>query len=158
MISHQPPDYTCPFCKNMAGRYGEFHTAEDIVYEDANVYSFISPHWWESNPGHALVVPRVHHENIYQIPAETLSHVYQAVKRVAMAMRQTYGCRGISTRQNNEPSGGQDVWHLHVHVFPCHGEDNPRNYLGEFRFADAAARAPYARKLRDGLAALESKL
>ena len=144
-------------CSNMLGRYSEFHTAADVVHEDEDTYAFISPHWYESHPGHALVVPRAHFENLYQIPAEILGRVYAAVQRIAVAMRGSYQCRGISTRQNNEPSGGQDVWHLHVHIFPCHGADGSRNYLGEFRFADAAARAPYAQKLRDRLARMSAE-
>jgi hypothetical protein len=40
------------------------------------------------------------------------------------------------------------------HRPPRYGEGVSRNYLGEFRFADAAVRAPYARKLREGLAAI----
>ncbi len=43
-----------------------------------------------------------------------------AVQRVAVAVKTAYGCNGVSTRQHNEPAGGQDVWHLH-HVFPPMG-------------------------------------
>ena len=39
-------------------------------------------------------------------------------------MKAAYGCPGISTCQHNEPAGGQDVWHFHVHVFPRYLEDN----------------------------------
>jgi diadenosine tetraphosphate (Ap4A) HIT family hydrolase len=47
--------------------------------------------------------------------------IYDLVRRIAM--RHTYGCDGISTRQHNEPAGYQDVWHFHLHVFPrYHGD------------------------------------
>jgi len=35
-----------------------------------------------------------------------------------MALRAAYGCEGTSTRHYNEPAGNQDVWHIHIHVFP----------------------------------------
>jgi diadenosine tetraphosphate (Ap4A) HIT family hydrolase len=42
----------------------------------------------------------------------------QAIRDTALALKTAFDCPGVSTRQHNEPAGNQDVWHLHVHVFP----------------------------------------
>jgi histidine triad (HIT) family protein len=98
--------------------------------------------------GHVLVIPNEHYENIYDIPQDLLVEVYKVVQKVAIAIRSTYDCEGTSTRQHNEPAGGQDVWHLHVHVFPRHENDQLYQNDDQNNFVDAAARAPYARKLQ----------
>lgn len=108
----------------------------------------IAPKWWVNNPGHVLVVPNKHYENIYDIPEELLSEVYKIVQKVAIAIRSTYGCDGTSTRQHNEPVGNQDVWHLHVHVFPRYENDHLYQNHEKKRFVDATARAHYAKKLQ----------
>ena len=72
----------------------------------------ISKHWYSSNPGHALVIPLAHHENIYALPDDLAGRIARMARRVASAMRRGYPCDGVTVRQNNEPAGDQDVWHL----------------------------------------------
>ncbi len=69
-------------------------------------------------------------------------------KRVAAAIRETYGCHGISMRQHNEPAGNQDVWHFHVHVFPRYEDDDLYRNLLRVRWTTKKERAPYAERLR----------
>jgi len=45
-------------------------------------------------------------------------------RRAALALKEAYQCGGVSTRQHNEPSGYQDVWHYHLHVFPRYENDD----------------------------------
>lgn len=151
-IRHEPGGYDCPFCRIQAGRFNEHNQAADVVGVTDLAFARISPKWWPGNPGAALVIPRAHHENLYDLPAEVGHAVWDLTQRVAVAMRAAYDCDGISTRQHNEPAGNQDVWHLHVHVFPRHADD--RLYLrdGEARWASPAERAPYAASLAAALA------
>jgi histidine triad (HIT) family protein len=148
MFNHQPPDYNCPFCRVAAGEEDEHAGKNDIIYENADVLAKIAPKWWVNNPGAVLVVPKHHYENIYDAPDEIVSEVYKDVKMVAIAIRSTYDCEGTSTRQHNEPAGNQDVWHLHVHVFPRNKDDDLYLNHENKAFVDAATRAPYAEKLR----------
>lgn len=111
--------------------------------------AFIAPGTWPNNKGHVIVIPTGHHENIYDMPDEALEVVYKLVKKLSVAIRKTYGCDGTSTRQHNEPSGDQDVWHFHVHVFPRYKDDNL--YRTDRISIDAAERAPYAKKLKSYL-------
>jgi histidine triad (HIT) family protein len=71
-----------------------------------------------------LVVPIAHIENIYALPDELGTPLLRLTRRVATALREVYGCDGTSIRQHNEPAGNQDVWHVHIHVYPrYHGDD-----------------------------------
>ncbi|MFC7484953.1 HIT family protein [Luedemannella flava] len=121
---------------------------EDIVRRTERAAALIAPRWWPNNPGHVIVVPIGHHEHLYAIPAEDYRAVGDLVREVAIAIRETYGCDGVSTRQHNEPAGNQDVWHLHVHVFPRYeGDDLYRSQaLPGWRTLDE--RQLYARRLK----------
>ena len=61
-------------------------------------------------------------------------------------MRASYDCAGISTRQHNEPAGNQDVWHLHVHVFPRHHDDRLYEQHLATRWVTPSEREPYAER------------
>ncbi|HSE29629.1 MAG TPA: HIT family protein [Candidatus Saccharimonadales bacterium] len=148
MYKHEPKEYLCPFCHFLAGNEDKYNNTEDIVYQTKLATAFVSPKWWINNPGHVLVVPNGHYENIYNIPDEHLAEVAKVTKKVAIAIRETYNCAGTSTRQHNEPAGNQDVWHLHVHVFPRHESDDLYLNTNEHRFVNEAERKPYADKLK----------
>lgn len=113
--------------------------------------AFIAPKWWVNNPGHVIVIPNQHFENIYDIPDSLLGAIYATAKQIAVAIRNTYNCTGTSTRQHNEPDGNQDVWHFHVHVFPRHKGDNLYTNHEHKQFVSPAERKVYADLLRPHL-------
>ncbi len=116
MISHAPADYSCPFCRNI-NEGGADHPLEMIrVYDDVVVK--MNPKWWRANRGALLVVPKEHHENVFDLPVGLGTPIQIAVRDAAIALKTAFECDGVSTRQHNEPAGYQDVWHYHVHVFP----------------------------------------
>ena len=60
--------------------------------------------------------------------------------------QQAFECDGTSTRQHNEPAGNQDLWHLHVHVFPrFEGDDLYRSW---YRESTPEERLDFAARLR----------
>jgi histidine triad (HIT) family protein len=152
MYNHKPENYTCPFCNYAAGKYTDLNDEDSIVYQDDVVLAFIAPTTWPNNKGHVIVVPIEHFENIYDISDQASDAVYRMVKRISIAIRETYGCDGTSTRQHNEPNGGQDVFHFHVHVFPRYENDNL--YITERISIGVQERAVYAKRLRDYFATL----
>lgn len=153
-MNHEPDNYLCPFCDWLAGNETEQKRQDDIVLEDQHTVAFISPKWWISNPGHVIVIPKTHVENIYVIDDALLGRIATATKRVAQALRATYeNCAGISTRQHNEPAGNQDVWHFHVHVFPRYPDDHLYENHASTRHASPAERHVYAARLRNYFAA-----
>lgn len=148
MFGHEPAGYGCPFCALVAGVDSEVSDQQDIVARTDEAVAFIAARWWPNNHGHVLVVPTEHHESLYDLPAPCGHAVHDLVQRVAVALRQTYGCDGTSTRQHNEPEGGQDVWHYHVHVFPRYKGDDLYSSKPYPEFVAARDRRPFANKLR----------
>jgi histidine triad (HIT) family protein len=149
MYNHEPKGYVCPFCLLASGLETGTTGQADVVYRDELVTALISLHWRENNPGHVLVVPNAHYENVYDLPPELGTPLQRAVRDVAQAMKRAYGCAGVSTVQHNEPHGNQDVWHYHVHVFPRYENDNL--YLSRRQLTTPEERLPYAEKLREAL-------
>ncbi|MBB4690836.1 HIT family protein [Paractinoplanes abujensis] len=150
MFNHEPEGYDCPFCRLVAGEDDPagVNLQADIVRRNTLATAFVSPSWWPHNPGNVLVVADAHHENLYDLPSACGHAVHDLVREVAVAMRHTYGCDGISVRQHNEPAGHQTAWHYHVHVFPRYPGDNLYALPSRPGFVPAAERLPYALKLR----------
>lgn len=151
MFSHAPGGYICPFCLFVRGVENEhvLSVESDKVYSDAFVTALISLHQWPNNPGHVIIIPNQHFENIFDLPLEVATHIHDAARRLALIMKKVYGCDGISTRQHNEPAGNQDVWHYHLHLFPRYKNDN---LYGSLKcLMPASERAVYAQRLRSGL-------
>lgn len=144
-VSHEPPDYACPFCGILrCVPHAKMATQpEEVVLRGDGVAAFISRDQWPNNPGHVLVVPEAHIENLYALPDELAVALQSATRRLALALKRAYDCPGTSTRQHNEPAGNQDVWHYHIHVFPRFHDDDlygsrPRALTRETRLQQAA--------------------
>jgi len=121
VYNHAPADYRCPFCRNVTT--GGSDLPLEIVHRTEQMFVKMNPRWPPRNAGAALVIPVQHFENLYDLPVELGTSIQRAVRDTAFAMKSAFGCDGVSTRQHNEPAGGQDVWHYHVHVFPRFGDD-----------------------------------
>lgn len=120
MYSHTPEGYQCPLCEIAAGLDNSdgWTTQAEVVLRNEHIVAWINPQWWPENHGAVVISPIAHFENIFDFPPAHAVHIQAAARLVALAMKECYGCDGISTRQHNEPAGNQDVWHYHVHVFP----------------------------------------
>jgi histidine triad (HIT) family protein len=138
----------CFFCRFLAGTESEWNRESDVVLRTAQTTAFVSPRRWPENPGNVIVVPNAHVRNLESCPDDLLGAVFATAKRVAIAMRTAYGCDGTSTRQHNGAGAGQEVDHLHVHVFPRSAGDRLYERDAEYRFAPPEERAPYAERLR----------
>lgn len=152
MYNHAPQDYKCPFCILSKGVETEYNSAIDIVWEDKNTIAFVSPKWWINNPANVLDIPKEHFENIYDIPEDILADVYKTAKKIALAIKESYPSEGTSMRQHNEPDGGQDVWHFHVHVFPRYKNDRLYQNHDNKRFVKKEEKQEYVKKLKQHLA------
>jgi len=106
----------CIFCKIIAGEI-PCHK----VYEDDQVLAFldIKP----LNPGHILVVPKKHYENIEEITEEELTALILAIKKIGLLIKEKLGVTGYNISENNGEVAGQEVMHLHFHVIPRHSDD-----------------------------------
>lgn len=150
MYNHAPENYHCPFCQLASGvDLDQKHSMQtDIVYKDEDIIVFIARDGWPGNEGHALIAPAKHYENIYDLPDSLIPKIYGMEKRIAIAMKKAYNTGGISSRQHNEPIGGQDVWHYHLAVLPRY--ENDELYLNIYKrnFIDPKVREDFANRLK----------
>jgi histidine triad (HIT) family protein len=148
MYHHAPVHYRCPFCL-IASQQTDASietNLDDIVLANEQVTAFVSSRWWPHNPGHVIIIPNQHYENIYDLPLSAATAIHTVAREIALAMKQQYHCPGISTRQHNEPAGNQDVWHYHLHVFPRYHND--QLYVNQRHRTTPEQRQPYAIQLR----------
>jgi histidine triad (HIT) family protein len=154
MYNHAPNNYHCPICLGVQGIENE-HTLllkQDLVYQDDLVSAFINSFWVKNNPGHVIIVPNEHIENIYEMTEALGAHIFAVSKRVALAMKEVYHCDGITTMQNNEPAGDQHAFHYHLHIYPRYeGDELHQNMMNKKEVADQGKRAEFASKLRKNL-------
>jgi histidine triad (HIT) family protein len=100
---------TCLFCRIAQGEI-----PSKKVYEDEEVLVFhdINP----AAPVHLLMIPKEHVENLLAVePRHTalLGKMLALAPRLAREQGATDGFRIVI---NNGPDGGQEVYHLHIHV------------------------------------------
>ena len=77
--------------------------------------------------GHVLLVPRVHHETLAELPPELVDPLFRQARRLAAAMEEGLGAAGSFVAINNRVS--QSVPHLHVHVVPRQRKDGLRGFF-----------------------------
>lgn len=104
----------CIFCKIIKGEIPSYTIYEDEIVK---VFLDISP---VSN-GHALIVPKQHFENMYDIDLEVQKHIEEISKKIGKLLKEKMNCTGITRMQNNEH--GQDVKHYHMHIIPRYNHD-----------------------------------
>jgi histidine triad (HIT) family protein len=78
-------------------------------------------------PGHALLVPRVHHETLADLPASLVSRLFGNAQRLARAVERAFAADGSFVAVNNRVS--QSVPHVHVHVVPRRFGDGLRGFF-----------------------------
>lgn len=101
----------CVFCK-IANK--EF--SAEVVYEDSAVTAVLDIH--PIAPGHTMILPKIHAENILDLPDSQVAPVFLAVKRVTELLNNAYHPDGFTIGINHGKWAGQAVDHLHVHVIP----------------------------------------
>jgi histidine triad (HIT) family protein len=129
---------SCIFCAIAAGE-----TPAHVVLDDEDFVAFLDRR--PLFPGHVLLVPRAHHEAIWDLPAELLAPLGERVQRLSVAVRDAMGGDGAFNAVNNVVS--QSVPHLHVHVVPRKRKDGLRGFFwprttygSDDEAADVAAR------------------
>ena len=107
----------CIFCK-LAN--GEIPT--NTIYEDDcfRVILDAAP----ATKGHALILPKEHFANIYELNDEYASKLMPVAKKVVTEMTDILKCEGFNLIQNNGSLAGQTVFHFHLHLIPRYSDDN----------------------------------
>ena len=104
-------DDNCIFCKLANGDIPTNTVYED---EDFRVILDAAP----ATKGHALILPKQHFADIYEIEDETLAKAAKLAKKVITREKELLGCDGYNVVQNNGEAAGQTVFHFHMHLIP----------------------------------------
>jgi len=117
----------CVFCRIVAG------TADaSVVYEDDRLLAFcdLSP----VNPGHLLIIPKVHGVGLVNLAEPDASRMFTVARRLAAAVRSSgLRCEGVNLFLADGKAAGQEVFHVHLHVFPRYVGDRFRLHSGQRR-------------------------
>ena len=132
----------CLFCKIVAGEL-----PSEIVQEDEHTLAFMDINPWTR--GHALVIPRNHSRNLYEVDEEDLRRTAAGAKRLARRMRDALGCDGVNLLNASEPAAWQTVFHFHIHVIPRYDGD-PLQLPVRPRQAEQEELSQVASELRGG--------
>ena len=106
----------CIFCKIANGEIPSNTIYED---DDFRVILDLGP----ATKGHALVLPKKHYADLFEIPEETVAGAVKVAKKVAGIMKEKLGCDGLNLVQNNGEAAGQTVMHFHLHIIPRYKDD-----------------------------------
>ena len=99
----------CIFCRIAAGSL-----PADIVYQDEQVVVFRDIH--PRAPVHLLLIPRIHIASLNELAPEhdeLMAHMLRLLPGLA---RQQGLDTGFRTIINTGKGGGQEVFHLHIHL------------------------------------------
>lgn len=111
----------CIFCKIVAGDIPCFK-----IYETEQMLGFldIGP----VNKGHALIIPKMHYENIWEIPSDLGSEIVSAAQVAGKAIVEATGADGLNLMMNNNEAAGQLVFHAHLHLIPRFKDDGIKHW------------------------------
>lgn len=119
-----------------------------MVYQDRDVMVLL-----DINPvqkGHALVIPKKHFVDIWDVPPDVLTRVVVVTKLVAQRMKEVWDTEGVNTFSANGKPAGQDVYHFHMHVIPL-GKGERTKFVTWWRGAMGKAERPELDKLAEEL-------
>jgi histidine triad (HIT) family protein len=107
----------CIFCEILAGK-----VPASVVVRDGRCMAFmdIQP----INAGHVLVVPEDHAARLADLPEETGARMFRTAQRIAAALYEGgLDCEGVNLFLADGEAAGQEVFHVHLHVFPRFEEE-----------------------------------
>jgi len=107
----------CVFCDILEGKL-----PGSRVYQDELCTAFmdIQP----INPGHILIVPNRHAAFLSELEAETGAQMFRVAQRLAQALRESgIKCEGVNLFLADGEAATQEVFHVHLHVFPRYKGD-----------------------------------
>ena len=107
---------SCIFCKIAAGEI-----PSKTLYEDEEFRVILDPA--PATKGHALILPKDHYRDLFELPDEKAAKVMVLAKKMAAQMREKLHCDGFNLMQNNEEAAGQTVFHFHMHLIPRYNDD-----------------------------------
>lgn len=101
----------CLFCKIVDGSI-----PSTKVYEDEHVLAFMDI--MPLTKGHTLLIPKKHHENVYDMSSEEAGQLFSVAPKIADSLKASFQPVGLNLLNNNGAPAGQSVFHFHLHFIP----------------------------------------
>lgn len=134
----------CWACRVIQGKM-----AAGIITEAPEVVVAINP--FPLAAGHALVLPRQHIRDLYELGDDLAGPILAMASRIARAQKVAFGAAGVTLRQNNGAASDQHLFHFHLHVVPRFEGDGAAFARDPSHIAESEQQS-MARKLSDALA------
>ena len=135
----------CVFCDIAAGK-----VPASIVHQDELTMAFVDLR--QFHPGHTLVIPRDHFQDVRELDDSTGAALMATVVRVARAVAAAFPNEGLSLWHSIGEAAFQEVPHLHIHIHPRFRDDNVlRVYPSPPATPNKETRDQYAATLRRNL-------
>ncbi|MDQ5920102.1 MAG: histidine triad family protein [Pseudomonadota bacterium] len=98
----------CIFCKINA-----ILTPTEFIYKDEEMSAFydISP----KAPVHFMIIPKLHIESMDALTEQHINLIGKMMLK-ASTLAKEHGLKGYKVKINTGVEGGQEVFHLHIHV------------------------------------------
>lgn len=109
----------CIFCKIINNELPSW-----TLYEDERFRVILNR--WPVAEGHALILPKEHFENIYDLPVDWCADLMKVAKKMSIQMKKTLHCDGINLQNNNEAAAGQTISHFHMHLIPRYQDNSQK--------------------------------
>jgi len=108
----------CIFCKIISNELPSYK-----IYEDDYTIAILDIN--PINPGHVLVLPKVHYGKLSEIDEMEAIPIFRTLKRIEKVVAES-GCTGTNILQNNGRDAGQEIGHVHFHIIPRFKNDSFR--------------------------------
>ncbi|WP_432093445.1 HIT family protein [Streptomyces sp. bgisy100] len=136
----------CEFCAIVQGG-----AEASVVHEDDAVVAFMDLR--PVTPGHLLVVPKAHAVGLEDLDEALGAEVWAVAHRLARALRSSdLRCEGVNLFLADGEAAFQEVFHVHLHVFPRFAGDSFR-IDADWRVRERGELDESAAAVRAGLAA-----
>ncbi len=106
----------CIFCKIANG-----DIPSRTIYENEKFRVILD--MGPATKGHALVLPKEHFANLFEIPADYAAEAMKTAQTAALLLKDKLGADGLNVVQNNGETAGQTVAHFHIHIIPRYKGD-----------------------------------
>lgn len=123
-------DENCIFCKLANGQI-----PTRAIYEDEQFKVILDNA--PATRGHALILPKDHYANLYELPENTAADAMKLARKMALTMQDRLQCEGFNLVQNNGESAGQTVFHFHMHLIPRYADDHQQILWNPTQLTDA---------------------
>ena len=103
--------YNCPFC----------NVEREKILETE--MSFAIYDGFPVNEGHALIIPKRHIANYFDLSLEEQKDCIELLNRVKAIVQEKYNPDGFNVGININQAAGQTVPHVHIHLIPRYEGD-----------------------------------